>query len=174
MCLFSGAGTPSVQTGQDVPIPIVTESEQTNDALNSMERIDLNSVSYLLRLVYDMTAWKQLEQERERLIGELQEALGNLKTPCGLIPICAGCKYIRDDQGYWNNLGSYLEAHTDVDFSHGVAPRAYSDYILTGAVNGERTRRSAHVFVNMVQDRGCHDSAPTQCTIHDGCANSRL
>jgi hypothetical protein len=123
----------------------ITKSGQTNDALNSIERIDLNSVPCLLN-AYDMTEWKQLEQERERLIGKLQEGLGEYKNLCGLIHICAGCKYIRDDQGYWNNLESYLEAQTDADFSHGIAPRAFSDDILTGTVNSEGTRRSAHVL----------------------------
>ena len=52
----------------------------------------------------------------------LQEALYKVKTLKGLIPICSSCKKIRDDTGYWNNLESYLEKHSDADFSHGICP----------------------------------------------------
>lgn len=111
----------------------VTKAGQVRDGLISMERIELKGQACLLTLVYDITEWKQLEYERERLIGELQEALANIKTLRGLIPICAGCKNIRDDQGYWNDLESYLHAHTDADFSHGICPacmqRMYPDLI---------------------------------------------
>jgi len=53
---------------------------------------------------------------------ELSAALGNVKQLSGLLPICASCKKIRDDSGYWNQLESYLHRHTDVDFSHGICP----------------------------------------------------
>lgn len=59
-----------------------------------------------------------MEQERSRL----QRALEQVKTLSGLLPICSGCKKIRDDQGYWNQLESYLDLHTDVRFSHGLCP----------------------------------------------------
>jgi hypothetical protein len=58
--------------------------------------------------------------ERERLIAELQGALANVKTLSGLIPICASCKKIRDDQGYWTRLETYLAQHSDAEFSHGL------------------------------------------------------
>lgn len=60
--------------------------------------------------------------EREKLINELQEALANIKTLTGLLPICASCKKIRDDQGYWNQIESYIEEHSEVQFSHGLCP----------------------------------------------------
>jgi ligand-binding sensor domain-containing protein len=53
---------------------------------------------------------------------ELSAALGNVKQLSGLLPICASCKKIRDDSGYWNQLESYITQHTDVDFSHGICP----------------------------------------------------
>jgi hypothetical protein len=59
-------------------------------------------------------------QERERLIGELQEALAKVKTLSGLIPICASCKKVRDDRGYWTQLETYLAQHSDAEFSHGL------------------------------------------------------
>ena len=67
-------------------------------------------------------AHQQAEAERERLIGELQETLAHVKTLRGLLPICASCKKIRDDQGYWNQIEAYVENHTDALFSHGICP----------------------------------------------------
>ena len=62
------------------------------------------------------------EQERERLIVELREALAKIKTLRGLLPICANCKKIRDDQGYWNRIEHYIREHSEAEFSHGLCP----------------------------------------------------
>ena len=70
----------------------------------------------------DITSRKQLEAERERLIAELQEALGQVKMLSGLLPICASCKKIRDQQGTWNEIETYVRKHTQVSFSHGLCP----------------------------------------------------
>ncbi len=79
----------------------------------------------------DITERKLAEEERERIIAELRKALDNIKTLKGLLPICAGCKKIRDDQGYWNQIEKYIEHHSDVSFSHGICPecenRLYGD-----------------------------------------------
>lgn len=53
---------------------------------------------------------------------DLQAALENIKTLKGIVPICASCKKIRDDKGYWNQLESYIHSHTDAEFSHGICP----------------------------------------------------
>ncbi len=62
------------------------------------------------------------EEEKERLIVELQEALANVKTLSGLLPICASCKKIRDDDGYWTMVETYLSERSDAEFSHGICP----------------------------------------------------
>jgi len=62
----------------------------------------------------------QAEQEQERLIAELHKALASVKTLTGLIPICSSCKKIRDDHGYWTRLETYLEQHSQAEFSHGL------------------------------------------------------
>jgi AmiR/NasT family two-component response regulator len=61
-------------------------------------------------------------EARERLILELQDALAQVKTLSGLLPICASCKKIRDDDGYWNQLEVYIQDHSEVVFSHGLCP----------------------------------------------------
>lgn len=70
----------------------------------------------------DISARKKDEAERERLISELQEALSKVKTLRGMLPICSLCKKIRDDQGYWQRIESYITHHSNADFSHGICP----------------------------------------------------
>jgi DNA-binding NtrC family response regulator len=69
---------------------------------------------------------KRAQEEREQLIERLQEALANIKALRGMLPICASCKKIRDDSGYWNQIESYIRAHADVEFSHGLCPECTS------------------------------------------------
>lgn len=61
-------------------------------------------------------------EENQRLVGELREALANVKVLSGLLPICMHCKKIRDDKGYWERIDKYIAAHTDAAFSHGLCP----------------------------------------------------
>jgi len=65
---------------------------------------------------------KQMEKERELLVVELQKALSEVKKLSGLLPICASCKMIRDDKGYWNQIESYIRDHSEAEFSHGICP----------------------------------------------------
>ncbi|MEI6562373.1 MAG: response regulator [Verrucomicrobiota bacterium] len=71
---------------------------------------------------------KQEEAERERLIAELQKALAEVKTLSGLLPICSGCKKIRDDHGYWNRIETFIAEHSDAEFSHGICPECAQKY----------------------------------------------
>ena len=59
---------------------------------------------------------------RKELIQELQTALGDIKTLSGLLPICASCKKIRDDKGYWNQIEVFIRDRSDAEFSHGICP----------------------------------------------------
>lgn len=61
--------------------------------------------------------------EKQELLARLQEALANLKVLKGLLPICAGCKSIRDSQGTWQPLEAYVADHSDATFTHGLCPR---------------------------------------------------
>ena len=73
-------------------------------------------------LIIDISARKSAQSERERLIRELQDALAHVRTLRGLIPICAWCKRIRNDRGYWEQLESYITSHSEADFTHGMCP----------------------------------------------------
>ncbi|HEX4122409.1 MAG TPA: PAS domain S-box protein [Verrucomicrobiae bacterium] len=70
----------------------------------------------------DIGQRKRAERERERLLSELQTALSEVKTLSGFFPICAHCKKIRDDKGYWNQIEVYVRDHSNASFTHGICP----------------------------------------------------
>lgn len=86
--------------------------------------------------IQDITERKEAELQREALMASLQEALASVKTLSGLLPICAGCKKIRDEQGSWSKVEVYVARNTDTKFSHGMCPEClrkyYPDHIIEG------------------------------------------
>jgi PAS domain S-box-containing protein len=79
-------------------------------------------VTGMVGIASDITERKNAEVERERLIKELQDALADIKTLSGLVPICANCKKIRDDKGFWMQVESYIQERSQARFSHGICP----------------------------------------------------
>lgn len=73
-------------------------------------------------MILDITERKRAEEERERLILELKEALAKIKTLSGMLPICSWCKKIRNDGGYWQQIEAYIHDHSDAEFTHGICP----------------------------------------------------
>ena len=65
---------------------------------------------------------RRYQTERDKLLAELQAALDKVKLLSGFLPICAACKRIRDDQGYWQQIESYIRDHSEAEFSHGICP----------------------------------------------------
>lgn len=108
------------QTGRWMFFTAVAIRDSNNNIIGALETLE------------DITDRKQAEQQREKVIHDLQEALKKINTLRGLIPICANCKKIRDDKGYWNNVESYIHSHADVEFTHGICPdcmkKLYPDY----------------------------------------------
>jgi len=76
----------------------------------------------IICVAQDITKQKKEVEEREKLITDLQDAIANIKTLSGLIPICASCKKIRDDSGYWNKVESYISEHSEAEFTHSICP----------------------------------------------------
>jgi two-component system, response regulator PdtaR len=70
----------------------------------------------------DLMDLRRLNSELQMLNNELQGAMAEIKTLKGMLPICATCKRIRDDEGYWHQVEVYFRDHSDVDFSHGICP----------------------------------------------------
>ncbi len=78
---------------------------------------------YYTGIIRDISERKQIEEERNQLIKSLQDSLAKIKTLRGMLPICASCKKIRDDKGYWNQIETYLRKHSEAEFSHGICPQ---------------------------------------------------
>jgi hypothetical protein len=74
------------------------------------------------KLSQEIILREQSEEKREKLILELKGALDEIKTLQGILPICANCKKIRDDTGYWNQIEKYISEHSGATFSHGICP----------------------------------------------------
>jgi len=85
-----------------------------------------------IEVVRDVTEKRKLELEREQLVDKLQQALEEIHTLRGILPICSFCKNIRNDEGYYERLEAYLLKHSGVQFSHTVCPscmaKHYPDY----------------------------------------------
>ena len=75
---------------------------------------------------------EQRTQELTRTVSELQEALQNVKTLSGLIPICASCKKVRDDKGFWGRVEAYVSQRTTAKFTHGVCPDCVAKFLAGG------------------------------------------
>lgn len=83
----------------------------------------------------DITERTQAEAEREHLISELQTALGAIKTLSGLVPICAWCgSKIRDEHGQWLKVETYLQTHSEAEFTHGICPDCHQKSMAEVAV----------------------------------------
>jgi hypothetical protein len=93
---------------------------------------DKGGIIGVVMVFRDETKHERREEQREKLIHELREALARSKVLHGILPICASCKKIRDDRGDWNRIESYIEDHTEAAFSHGICPeciiKLYPDF----------------------------------------------
>lgn len=118
---------------RDIPIIMVTAkndlsnlqeafaagaTDYINKPVNSVEL--LARVTSALALKHEMDCRKERESELRRSNDELQRALKEVKVLRGLIPICASCKKIRNDGGFWQQLEEYLRDHSEAEFSHGL------------------------------------------------------
>jgi len=77
----------------------------------------------LYSIIHDITDRKHAEEALLREKNKLQNALEKIKMLSGMLPICANCKKIRDDKGYWNQIESYIREHSEIEFSHGICPK---------------------------------------------------
>ncbi len=98
------------------------KSGELMTGLFSAEVIMLNNQKCALSSINDITKRKLAEEERVRLIRELQESLAKVRTLSGMLPICSSCKKIRDDKGYWTQIEAYIRDHSEAEFSHGICP----------------------------------------------------
>lgn len=109
----------------------LTYRYEKQQLLDDLQKEKFQALGLNEQLALDIERRKQTEKEKERLIQELQRALDEVKTLSGLIPICAQCKKVRDDKGYWSQIESYIHEHSDADFSHGICPDC-AEYLYPG------------------------------------------
>ncbi len=114
---------PSLQRHLAVPVMDSGETRIIMGVLDKPANYDESDVRQMQLIAGDI--WKiilrkRLELEKEKIIRDLQEALAKVKTLSGLLPICASCKKVRDDQGYWHQIENYIATHSEVDFSHSI------------------------------------------------------
>jgi len=105
--------------------------------LTSFEIIEIGGEQCVLSVVHDITQRKRVDIEREILLQVLQDSLARVKTLTGLLPICAWCKKIRDDEGYWTQVDKYITDHSEAHFTHGICPACASEQ-RRKASGGER------------------------------------
>jgi PleD family two-component response regulator len=123
---------------KDIPVIFITA---LNQADHETEGLELGAVDYITKpfnpAIVRLRVKNQIELKRHRDAlalrnAELQEALAKIKTLAGLLPICASCKKIRDDKGYWTQIETYIRDHSEAEFSHGICPecmkKLYPDF----------------------------------------------
>jgi AmiR/NasT family two-component response regulator len=129
----------------ELSLPVIFLTANSDEAVLEKAKVS-EPFAYLLkpfeerqlRTNIEMALYKsRMERERERLTRELQEALTTIKTLSGLLPICAWCKNVRDDSGYWMRVEQYVEAHSQATFSHSVCPDCASRYFGPEAASSE-------------------------------------
>lgn len=113
---------------KDIPVIFITALDQADHETKGLE---LGAVDYITKpfnpTIVRLRVKNQLELKKHRdglalRNAELQEALAKIKTLSGLLPICASCKKIRDDKGYWNRIETYISDHSEAEFSHSICP----------------------------------------------------
>ncbi|MCX5845707.1 MAG: response regulator [Deltaproteobacteria bacterium] len=112
----------------EIPVIFLTAKTEAEDIVHGFEAgaVDyvakpFNSSELLVRVRTHVELKKKRDREKE-LVSRLEAALAEIKQLSGLLPICSGCKKIRDDEGYWQQLEQYFSNHSDVRFTHGVCP----------------------------------------------------
>ncbi|MBA4062495.1 MAG: hypothetical protein C0501_02090 [Isosphaera sp.] len=96
-------------------------------------RDDHGRVCRVIGVTRDVTDRREVEAAKAELIEQLRRALAEVKTLRGLIPICAWCKKMRDDGGFWQSLEHYLRTHTEGDFTHGICPDCLASQLTDAA-----------------------------------------
>ena len=103
-------------------LPLETRDERQVDVEFISNVYFVNHKRVIQCNIRDITLRKRIEDERRKLLHDLQDALTKIKRLRGLLPICASCKKIRDDKGYWNELEAYILEHSEAEITHGICP----------------------------------------------------
>ncbi len=109
----------------DVPIIVLTGQDDDEIAVESVQK---GAQDYLVKGKADGSLLRRSIRyaiERQKLHTQLEHSMKEIKTLRGFLPICASCKKIRDDKGYWTQIESYISQHSEAEFSHGICPECF-------------------------------------------------
>ena len=131
---------------QGIPVIFVTAVSEAMDAAKAFE---IGAVDYITKPFNPVTVKARVNTHIQLFstMRELEAALNKVKKLSGLLPICANCKKIRDDKGYWNQVELYLEQNTEATFSHGMCPDCtdelygHSDWYIKMKADGEKEKK---------------------------------
>lgn len=132
-----GLNTVAVLHNQAPHVPLVVLTRNRDEA-TALQAIKMGAQDYLPKDRLEGIWFARTINyaiERQRLNSQLKEALESVKTLSGLLPICASCKKIRDDKGYWNQIETYISNHTDASFTHGFCPECSQKWCESAGVN---------------------------------------
>lgn len=126
------------EESRDIPIMFISAATEMENKLTGLRlgAVDFVTKPFqreeLLAKVRTHVELSLLRSQLAQQTADLRDALAKVRTLSGFIPICASCKKIRDDQGFWNQIERYISEHSDAQFSHGICPdcmqRLYPDF----------------------------------------------
>ncbi len=122
----------AAENTRDIPVLFISALDEMFDIVTAFT---VGGVDYItkpfrveevLARVHTHLTLRRLQKSLEEQNRQQEEALANIKVLWGLLPICANCKKIRDDGGYWTQLEAYIQSHSEADFSHSICPDCLS------------------------------------------------
>ena len=117
----------------DMPVTMMTKNDRLIPVSLSISTIKnrKGDIQGIIMIARDLSIRTELEKNRDKLLNELQAAMGTIKQLTGLLPICSQCKRIRNEDGTWQDIEVYVHDHSEADFTHGICPdcvrRMYPD-----------------------------------------------
>jgi response regulator RpfG family c-di-GMP phosphodiesterase len=118
---------------RDIPVIFLSALDQIRDKVKAFTSGGVDyitkpfQIEEVLARVETHLRLRALQEQLAARVRELEEALAQVKTLRGLLPICANCHKVRDDQGYWQDVTLYVSDHSEVDFSHGICPDCFRE-----------------------------------------------
>jgi DNA-binding NtrC family response regulator len=106
----------------DIPVIVLTGHDDEELAIEAVQK---GAQDYLVKGKVDGGLLRRSIRyaiERQKLRTQLKQSMKEINTLRGFLPICANCKKIRDDQGYWTQIETYISMHSEAEFSHGICP----------------------------------------------------
>lgn len=148
-------GADAVDTAVEDLEKYKSDEEQLLDKRDTTEQTDYHQAAHwlvggsllaaILLVVSNYVAGREMgrrrraEARQNELIAELQNALAEVKTLSGFIPICGWCKKVRSDEGFWQSVEQYVSTHTDATFTHGMCPGCTAKWEAEMTKTGTRT-----------------------------------